>query len=191
MSGDARTANWRFVVPDEPPGMVVLPTQRSEAEPLAGVGPFPAVAVPDLTGWSLDGRRATAGLLGDLCRSVAPGGWLCLGFANALYPGAPRRGALRLAAVRRVLRRSGLDPAEVYLGLPGHRGPALLVPAGRRAELDYVLQRLFLTYTPPDSAAPRLRRRLLAAARGVAVVVPHPLRAALAPGYVVVARRPT
>jgi hypothetical protein len=202
---DARTLNWRFVVPDEPSGLLLLPVddESTESSVLAlregtgaflipADGTFPAVAAADLTAWTRrGGRRESARLLAQLCSTVSPGGWLCIGFANARYPGSPRwRRSLRLHAVRRVLRRSGMRAPEIYACLPDHRRPGLLVPLQRSAELDFVLRKLFLTYTSADSTWPGLRRRVLGLMHRAAVSAPHGARAALVPGYCLVSRRP-
>jgi hypothetical protein len=203
---DARSLNWRFVVPDEPSGLLLLPMgdERTDSSVPArrdgaGVfvapadGTFPAVAAADLAAWTRrGGRRESARLLAQLCSTVTPGGWLCVGFANARYPGSPRwRRSLRLHAVRRVLRQSGMAAPEVYACLPDHRRPGLLVPLHRGAELDFVLRKLFLTYTPADSSWPRLRRRVLGLMHHGALSAPHGARAALVPGFCLVSRRPT
>lgn len=202
---DARALNWRFVVPDEPVGLLLLPVgdettdtalvaRRHEIRPaFPREGTVPAVAVADLPGWTRHGgRRESARLLEQLCAAVAPGGWLCVGFANARYPGSPRwRRSLRLRAVRRVLRRSGMGAPEVYACLPDHRRPGLLVPVQRAAELDHVLSRLFLTYVPDGAAWLRLRRHALSLMRGSAAAAPHRVRAAFVPGYCLVSRRPS
>lgn len=202
---DARTLNWRFVVPDEPEGLLLLPVggERLEsavvAEPgpqgLASAlanGPYPAVAALDLGGWAARGGQGLPGrLLARLCSAVAPAGWLCVGFANPWYPGAPARtGSLAPRTALRVLRRGGLTGAEVYLALPSQRRPALLVPAARPAELGHVLDRLFFPYVPAELRLAMTRRELLAALRRGAAVAPHGLRIRLAPAYCVVARRP-
>jgi hypothetical protein len=200
---DARTLNWRYVVPDEPPGMLLLPvagettdravvaTPGGLAQLLADDAAFPAVAVMDLPSWSEHGGRAgSARLLGRLCGAVEPGGWLCLGFANARYPGSWRRSrTLRLRTVRRVLKRSGMAAPEVYAGLPHHTRPGILVPLRRRAELDFVLHHLFLTYAPADGRAPRLQRTALRLMRQAAVAGPHRGRSAFVPAYCLVTRR--
>jgi hypothetical protein len=190
---DARTLNWRFVVPDEPPGLLFLPPGGGPgglATALGG-GPYPAVAATDLG--SLTRRRpAEAGrMLARLCAAVAPGGWLCAGFANAGYPGTPPLvGGLRVQTARRVVRRAGLSEPDVYFALPHQRCPALLVPATRAVELDHVLRQLFLTYVPGDGAWAMAQRHLLAALRRGALRTPHLVRTLLAPGFYVVARRP-
>ncbi len=201
---DARTLNWRFVVPDEPEGLLFLPAD-GERHPSAGGagpgpggleaalggGPYPAVAVADLGSWARR-RPAEAGrTLARLCAAVAPGGWLCAGFANAGYPGTPPlAGALHIQAARRILRRSGLSELEVYFALPHQRCPALLVPAARPVELDHVLRQLFFTYVPGDGAWAMAQRYLLAALRRGALLTPHLIRTRFAPGFYVVARRP-
>jgi hypothetical protein len=201
---DARTLNWRFIVPDEPEGLLLLAVGDESTDsavaarrdgagdsPVLASAPFPAIAAADLPAWTgHGGRRESARLLAELCAAVEPGGWLCIGFANARYPGSPRwRRSLRLPAVRRVLRRSGMGEPDVYACLPDHRRPGLLVPLRRSAELDFVLRRLFLTYTSTDSSWPRLRRRVLGLMHDAAVLAPHRARAAFAPGYCLVTRR--
>jgi hypothetical protein len=202
---DARRLNWRFVVPDEPGGLLLLPIGEegdvhrvpsfqdgAGTLPREHAGAFPAIAAADLAGWTRHGGRSnSAGLLADLCAEVSPGGWLCVGFANSLYPRlSQRQGSMRLHAARRVLHRSGMAEPEVYACLPSHRRPGLLVPLRRPAELDFVLHRLFLTYAPTDARWPRLRRHLLALMQRCAVAAPHRVRVALAPGYCLVSRRP-
>jgi hypothetical protein len=201
---DARTLNWRFVVPDEPPGLLYLPVD-SEAPPGAVVAapgghglaatlrgaPFPAVAVPDLGRWAPRRPAEARRILARLAAALAPGGWLCAGFANACFPGTPAlTGALRLSSAERVLRRKGLSDLEVYLTLPAQRCPALLVPASRPVELDYVLRQLFLLYAPGEGDWAAARRQLLTLLGRGAMRVPHDLRMRFAPGFCVVARRP-
>jgi hypothetical protein len=202
---DARTLNWRFVVPDEPAGLLLLPvddelTSSGVTARRPDTGTFaappansvPAVVVPDLPSWAdRGGRRDSARLLGELCTAVQPGGWVCVGFANARYPGSPRRrGSLRLESVRRVLRRAGMSEPVVYTCLPDHRSPALLVPVQRSAELQFVLRHVFLTYLPGDATFPQLRRHVLALMQRAALAAPHEMRRAFLPAYCVVARRP-
>jgi hypothetical protein len=203
---DARVLNWRFVVPDEPEGLLLLPANgerlpgavvvESRPDCLASAlhrGPYPAIAVPDLGAWTSRRRRAAAGaLLARLCAGVGQAGWLYVGFANPWYPGAPARpGSLRVRTALRVLRRSGLSEFEVFFALPSQRRPALLVPTARRMELDHVLHRLFLTYVPAaESPWPTLRRQVLAVLRRGALIAPHRSRMQFAPAFGVVARRP-
>jgi hypothetical protein len=201
---DARTLNWRFVVPDEPEGLLYLPV-NDERVPLAVVaeeglrglavalrgGPYPAVAAPDLGRWARN-RPAQAGrMLARLSAAVAPGGWLCAGFANANYPATPAlTGALRIRSARRILRRAGLSDLEVYYSLPNQRCPALLVPAARPVELNHVLRYLFLTYLPGEGPWAAAQRHLLTLLRRGALRTPHGIRTRFAPGFYVIARRP-
>jgi hypothetical protein len=190
---DARTLNWRFLVPDEPVGMLVLPVgdEPGDRTPPA-LGTVPAVVALDLaaaTGHPT--RRQCRQLLTKLSTAVAPGGWLCVGFANAYYPRAPwRRGALTLTGASRTMRRAGLGPATVYAALPDHRHPALLVPLTGPDELRFALENLIATYEPAGPALPRLRRRLLQAQRRAALAAPPALRAATVPAYCLLSRRP-
>jgi hypothetical protein len=202
---DARTLNWQFVVPDEPEGLLLLPVQdecvaaaavvepdRAALEAALRRGPYPAVVALDLGRWTALGRQGSARrLLARLCAAVAPGRWLCVGFANAWYPGAPARsGTLGLLNAVRIIRRSGLSDVEVYLALPSQRHPAFLVPAARPTELSHVIDRLFFTYVPADLPWAMTRRELLAVLRRGAAHVPHGLRTQLAPGFCIVAMRP-
>ncbi len=189
---DARELNWRFVVPDEPEGLLVLDRaaagrDRRVTDALDGP-PRPAIVVPDVSIWS--GSRSPRRVLREVAGAVAPDGWLCVGFPNPWFPGA-RTGAVGLAAATATLRAAGLVPTDVYLPLPDHRRPALLVDARHPGQLDYVFRHVFLSYVPGASVWSRLVRRLLVGVRRAAVGVPHRLRARLAPAYVVIARRPS
>jgi len=184
---DARSSNWRFVVPsdDLDPLLLDEPAVLRGAT-LTGQS-SPAVVVPDVGAWADTARPS--GVVDLAAAAVADGGWLCVGFGNRLFPGG-RRGAMTLRTARRRLHRAGLVTERVYLPLPDHRHPALLVDAAGRAQLDHVFRTLFLTYLPGSSTRVSMARRLLSAARGAAVLTPHRLRVALAPGYLVLARRP-
>jgi hypothetical protein len=200
---DARLLNWRFIVPGEPEGLLLLP---AGAETLPGAvtpakdpsgGPqlidpcYPAIAVPDLAAWLSRGRRrATACLLADLAAAVAPGGWLCAGFANRWCPIAPlRAGSLPSGRALRVIRRAGLTEAELYAALPGHRRAAFLVPLARRAEMDHMLRFLFQTSVPERGLGAVAFRRILHILRRAAILTPR-VRRHLVPAYYLVARRP-
>ena len=106
----------------------------------------PAVVLPDVALW----KASPTSVLDLAAAAVAEGGWLCVGFANRLFPGG-RRGAMTLHTAQRRLRRAGLVVQRVYLPLPDHRHPALLVDAAGRAQLDHVFRTLFLTYLPGSS----------------------------------------
>jgi hypothetical protein len=195
---DARASNWRYVVPSEPTVALLAAPGGVSVETVLSGPEQDALVAPDLGGWSdrtspRPGPALAAGqLLEALCGRVAPGGWLCVGFANRWYLARPlARGSLSLGAARRVLARTGLTAAVTYVALPDHRHPALLVPADRAAELDHVLHRMLLTYVPNGAPLPRLSRRVLAALRAAAVRAPHRLRVRLLPGYLLVARRPS
>lgn len=189
---DARTANWRFVVPEGAAEVQLLDDEaaslyRSPLDALASEAR--AVVVPDLAVWV--GRAGVPGVLAAIGSRLAPGGWLCVGFPNLLFPTSPgQRGAMTLRAAKAALRSQGLHAERVYLPLPDHRRAALLVDAGSPAQLEYVFRRLFLTYVPGGSPGVLLLRRLLVLARRLALVAPQPLRVALAPGYLLVVRRP-
>jgi hypothetical protein len=212
---DARASNWRFVVPDEPAGMLELPVDDEPVDvpalALAAVpgpvpaartsadgghlrtGKYPAVVALDVAGSTRrPTRRECTRRLAELAAAVAPGGWLCVGFANAHYPRSPwQPGSLTPALAERTLRRAGLEPATVYAALPDHRHPAMLIPLSGPAELQFALQHLVPTYEPAGAAHPRLRRRLLHAQRSAALAAPPVLRAALVPAYCLLSRRPT
>jgi hypothetical protein len=192
-SPDARELNWRFVLPDEPAGLLVLDREqagrhRSLADALDNTTSA-GIVVPDLSLWA--DRRSGPCLLVDVAQAVAPGGWLCVGFPNRLLlPGSVNaRGSMALRTARATLRTAGLTMTAVYLPLPDHRHPALLVDARHRGELDYFFEHLFVTYLPGSSVRVRLLRRLLVAVRRVGLLMPHRVRVACAPGYCVVAWR--
>jgi hypothetical protein len=199
---DARLLNWRFIVPAEPEGLLLL---SAAGETLPGaVTPeehapdrrfparrYPAVAIPDLAVWLPSHRRgATARLLADLAVAVAPGGWLCAGFANRWYPVAPlRTGSLSCACALRTIRRAGLTRAELYAALPEQRRAAFLVPLARRAEMDHMLRVLFETSFPEGVRGVTVFRRILSLLRWAALVAPR-ARRYLMPAYYLVAQRP-
>ena len=199
---DERLLNWRFIVPGEPEGLLLLP---AGAETLPGaVTPekdtlglqlpdrrHPAVAVPDLAAWLPRHRRGTAvRLLADLAATVAPGGWLCAGFANSWYPVAPlRAGSLSCGRAIRTIRKAGLTGIELYAALPGHRRAAFLVPLTRRAEMDHMLRVLFETSFPEGGLGAAASRRILCILRRAALAAPR-TRRHLVPAYYLVARRP-
>ncbi|MDX6228995.1 MAG: hypothetical protein QOI76_2385 [Frankiales bacterium] len=192
-SADARELNWRFVLPDEPAGLLLLGREEAHLHRRLADARGPAtsagVVVPDLSVWA--SRLSGHGVLRDAAQAVAPGGWLCVGFPNRLFPGAAAaRGAMALHTAKATLRAAGLAPRTVYLSLPDHRHPAVLVDARLRGQLDYVFQHQFLTYVPGSSARVRLARRGLVAVRRIALVMPQWLRVACAPGYCVLAWRP-
>ncbi len=190
---DARTSNWRFVVPAAPPAPVVVGAGGMPAGEVLGGPALPAVVAPDLAGPD-DGTgtvHSPVELLAALCARTAPGGWICVGFANRWYARAPfARRSLGLDRVRREMVRNGLVVVATYVALPDHRHPALLVPAQRPAELDHVLRRMLVTYVPPSAPFPRLARRVLSILRAVAVRTPNAVRLRVLPGYFVVAGRP-
>jgi hypothetical protein len=206
---DARLLNWRFVVPGEPAGLLLLaaggetlpgavtPIPGALGQTLAGRR-YPAVAVPDLAAWVARGRRASrprgrtaaTRLLADLTAAVAPGGWLCVGFPNRWYPAAPlRAGSLSLPAAQAVLRRAGLAGAQVHAALPDQRRAAFLVPLDRPAEMDHMLRVLFETSFPAGGRGAAPFRRCLDVLRRLALTAPR-VRRHLVPAYYLTARRP-
>lgn len=199
---DARLLNWRFVVPGEPEGLLLLPagteTLPGAVTPKAGVlgsavlgRCYPAVAAPDLAAWAPHRKRAAAPrLLAGLAAAVAPGGWLCVGFPNRWYPGAPMRaGSLSSSRAVRTIRRAGLTGAELYAALPEQRRAAFLVPLARRTEMDHMLRVLFDTSFPSGGRGAVTFRRILSVMRRVALAAPR-TRQHFVPAYYLVARRP-
>ena len=199
---DARLFNWRFLVPGEPAGLLLLP---ADAETLPGAvaaerGAFrpaqldrryPAVAVPDLAAWVPSGRPAkTSSLLATLAAAVAPGGWLCVGFPNRWYPAAPlRAGSLSLRDALDVIQRAGLTGPQIYAALPDQRRAAYLVPLARPAEMNHMLRFFFETSIPARGRAAFAGRRIMSAARRAALAAPR-ARRHLVPAYYLVAGRP-
>ena len=209
--GDARALNWRFLVPCEPAGLLLLaaadetlpgavqPRRAAAglAQALDGGRSYPAVALPDVGAWSplLGGGRGgrPAALLARAAAAVAPGGWLYAGFGNRCYPPAVLdRRALTLAAASRALAAAGLEPAGAWLAFPDHRCPAYLVGSSHPGELEYFLRTLFIPHVAGGSrVAARAAQLALAAGRRAALAVPPRLRPRLAPAYALVATRPT
>jgi hypothetical protein len=199
---DARLLNWRFVVPGEPEGLLLLPadteTVPSAVTPTRDVlaqtlldRHYPAVAVPDLAVWVRHGQRTAASrLLATLAAAVAPGGWLCVGFPNRWYVAAPlRTGSTSLSAALETVRRAGLTEAEVYAALPDQRRAAFLVPLARPAEMNHMLRVLFETSFPSGGRGAVTFRRILSLLRHVACAAPR-ARRHLVPAYYLIAQRP-
>jgi hypothetical protein len=206
---DHRPLNWRFVVPSEPDGLLLLPAADEAAEVPGAVvcdpgraalrerpGSYPAVVVADLGRWAGGGRRRRAAaareLLAEAAAAVAPGGWLYASFANPWYPLRSGGGAgLTLAAAGGVLRDAGLRPSSAWLAFPDQRTTAYLVPAGGGPELEYFMRTFFFPYAAgPVAWKARLRQRALKLMRGVALLAPVRLRPRFAPAFAIVAERP-
>ena len=201
---DARALNWRFVVPDEPEGLLLLPIAderlpnstavrpgRPSLDAALRAGPYPAIVAPDVGSWSSFGGGDPVRLLTLLASSVAPGGWLYAGLANPWYPHARRgRRSLGRRAALRALRACGFEDFETYLAFPDERCPAYLVSTTRPAELEYFLRSLFLPYAGAARGwRARVRQRLLSSMRAAALLVPHGTRLRFAPALGIVARR--
>jgi hypothetical protein len=198
---DARTLNWRFVVPECPDRLLLLPvagesvpeatmcaTSAGELAAALREGPYGAVVAPDLTAWAARNHRPVRPLLEALGSALEPGGWLYVGF-RAVPSGATGR-RLSHAAATRTLRDSGLETEEVYFALPSPACAAYLIPSTRTAELDHFLRTVFFPYAASDSAwRGRLRQVALAAGRRAALSAPGWLRLRLAPAFGLVAGR--
>jgi hypothetical protein len=199
---DARTLNWRFVTPDVPGGLLLLPVGAESltaavipdrtGPSLSAVlseGPYLAVAAPDLGPWG-GFAGGPERLLARLATAVRDEGWLCAGFSNPWSPLRPAGGEhLSLRKARRVLRRAGFGRIDTYLAFPDHRRPAYLTSSGA-PELRYFLRRFFLPYVGDlRGVRARLKQRALRLIRTATLVTPHPIRIRFAPAYVLVARR--
>jgi hypothetical protein len=208
---DHRPLNWRFVVPSEPDGLLLLPAADEAGEVPGAVvcdpgraalreraGPYPAVVVADVGRWAgaRAGRRGRGGdareLLAEAAAAVAAGGWLYASFANPWYPLRSQGGAgLTLATAAGVLRGAGLRPSSAWLAFPDQRTTAYLVPAGGGPELEYFMRTFFFPYATGSSAwKARLRQRALKLMRRGALLAPVPLRPRFAPAFAIVAERP-
>jgi len=202
---DARTMNWRFVVPATTGSLLVLPVHDEEVpgavapsrtgpalRAALAEGPYTAVVAADLSRWTSEVGMTTPRLLAALAGAVAPGGYLYAGFPGRLYPlQVASRGAVVPFRVRSALRRQGLQVASTFIALPTAACPALIVPVDSPAALDYVLRNLSFPYAP--SSRPfvgRARQELVRAMQAAAVRAPHSLRVAGAPGHAVLAVRP-
>jgi hypothetical protein len=206
---DHRPLNWRFVVPGEPHGLLLLAAADEAGEVPGAVvcdperaalrgraGPYPAVVVADLGRWSQTragrgrGREARE-LLAEAAAAVAPGGWLYASFANPWYPLRSGGGGLTLAAAASVLHGAGLQPTSTWLAFPDQRTAAYLVPAGGGPELAYFMRTFFFPYATDGSARKaRIKQRALTLMRRVSLVAPARLRSRFAPAFAVVAERP-
>jgi SAM-dependent methyltransferase len=202
---DVRWLNWRFVVPDEPQGLLLLPVGHERVpgavvpEDVGGSLPdvlsprrFPAIVAADLHPWfSLVGGPLR--LVETLADSVRPGGWLYVGWANPLHPSRARSLGVATTAsrVEQTLRRHGYSDVRRYLAFPHHRCPAYLVRAGG-AELDYFLRRLAFPYADAKHRhAHPWRVRARAGALAAAIAAPDFLRVPLAPAFSIMAIRGT
>lgn len=212
---DHRPLNWRFVVPSEPDGLLLLAAADEAGEVPGAVvcdpgraalrersGSYPAVVIADLGHWARTeaahrgvgrGRGGSAKeLLAEAAAAVAPGGWLYASFANPWYPLRSNGGAgLTLAAAAGVLRGAGLQPSSSWLAFPDQRTTAYLVPAGGGPELEYFMRTFFFPYATGGSARKaRIKQRALTLMRRVSLVAPPRLRSRFAPAFAIVAERP-
>jgi hypothetical protein len=202
---DARTMNWRFVVPATTGSLLVLPVNDVEVpgalapsrtgpglRAALAEGPYSAVVAADVSRWTSEVGLSTPRLLAALADAVAPGGHLYAGFPGRLYPlQAGTRGAVLPFRVRSALTRHGLQVAATFVALPTASCPALIVPVDSPEALDYVLRNLSFPYTP--SSRPivgRSRQAVVRAMQAAAARAPHGLRVAGAPGHGVLAVRP-
>jgi hypothetical protein len=202
---DARTTNWRFVVPaatgsqlvlpvgdEQPPGAVTPARTPAGLRAALAEGPWTAVVAADLSRWTSVAGLPTVQLLALLADAVAPGGYLFAGFPGRLYPmHLASRGAVLPARAKRVVRRRGLELVSTYVALPTASCPALIVPVDSAAELDYVLRNLTFPYTPSNRpVVGRARQELMRVMQAAAQRAPHDLRVAGAPGHAMLAVRP-
>jgi hypothetical protein len=210
---DHRPLNWRFVVPSEPHGLLLLAAADEAGEVPGAVvcdperaalrgrsGSYPAVVVADLGRWARTtashrgrGRSGDAKeLLAEAAAAVAPGGWLYASFANPWYPLRSGGGAgLTLAAAATVLRGAGLQPSSAWIVFPDERTAAYMVPAGGGPELEYFMRTFFFPYATGGSARKaRIKQRALTLMRRVSLVAPARLRSRFAPAFAIVAERP-
>jgi hypothetical protein len=204
VAADARVLNWRFVVPGEPDGLLLLPVD-GEATPgaevvdqapdaLAGalVHSYPAVVAPDLTAWARAHHRGADDLLAALAGAVDRAGWIYAGFANRTSPASPwARGSLGRKRATEVLRRAGITEVEVLAALPDQRCPAFLLSTDDPAVLDYFLRRLFFPHAGGVAGwRARARQQLLRVLRAGALAASHSARVRHAPALAIIGRRP-
>ena len=81
---DARGSNWRFVVPTGDAVPVILDDGQALREAGLRDRSSPAVVLPDVALW----KASPTSVLDLAAAAVAEGGWLCVGFANRLFPAA-------------------------------------------------------------------------------------------------------
>ncbi|MCW2614754.1 MAG: hypothetical protein JWN08_1748 [Frankiales bacterium] len=199
---DARTLNWRFITPELPGDLLLLPVRNERLEGASHAHRsawgledslsrrYGAVVAPDVTGWlpDLPGTTATR-LLERLAAAVRPGGWLYVGMQTRPAAAGPRR--MTPVAARRVLTGAGFDDVQLWFPLPWVSCPAFLVPAARGAELDHFLSTAFFPYSDDRSAwRGRARQQALSLASRAALRTPHAWRVRCAPSLALLARRP-
>lgn len=185
---DARSDNWRFIVPSEPDDLLVLAADIDsiDLDRIRAHGPYGGIAVTDLGAVATALERSAGAVVAALAAALADDGWLLVGYSNRWSPLRAGRG-LAHRRVRGLLASAGLRASGSYLPLPDSAHPAMIVPASRRAELDHVLRSLFLNYLPADAGIPAWQRRLLPLVRALATIAPHRLRVAFAPAFYEVA----
>lgn len=197
-SADIRRTNWWYVLPpvdgcvlvvgddDQaetfPERVVTRPNHAALSAALLE-GPYPAIAVPDLDG--LVAGDDDLALVRAVAGAVAPTGWMYAGFSNRPL----RRGALSVAKVRRILRSAGLVDVRLFLAAPDHVTPAYLIPAGRRAEVDFFLRVLFFPYSRGSGARAAAKRLALRVLWLGASISPPWARASAWPSVAFVAKR--
>ncbi|MEO8556515.1 MAG: hypothetical protein ABI474_07570 [Actinomycetota bacterium] len=191
---DARSDNWRFLLPaDVEPLVVCGPADlpRGRLAPRSQ----PALAVPDLGRLARSSMQTAERLVADLVLLLQPGGWLCVGFDSTTSPASwPHlRTAAGRSGVVHVLQ--GLQVSiTVYAALPGAQCPALLIPTEDGAAFEYALHHVLYPHTRSTSALRgRAEVTALGVARSAALHMPDRIRASLlrtfAPGLIVVGRR--
>ncbi|HVL90645.1 MAG TPA: hypothetical protein VM841_10480 [Actinomycetota bacterium] len=195
---DVRRMNWWYVLPPATgPVLLVGDAAHMDAfsDPIIASGldeslravaatRYGGIAVPDLDAVFHAGPSEFDGLR-TLMAAVEPGGWFYGGFSNRPL----RRKGLSLGRVRTLLHLAGMRDHRVFLAAPDHVTPAYLIPAARRAEMDFFLRMFFFPYSRASGTRAAVRRMALRFLRVGTSVSPAWLRARVWPSVAVVARK--
>lgn len=195
---DVRRTNWWYVLPEVTgpvlvvgdadqaatfPDRFVTPADHASATAALNGGRYEAVAVPDLD--RVVDRGNALAFLQTVSGAISPSGWLYGGFSNRPL----KRGGLSVTRLRRLLRAAGLGNVHLYLVAPDHVTPAYLIPAERRAELNFFLRVLFFPYSRAPGTRGALKRLALRILWVGASVSPARARAFAWPSAAFVATR--
>jgi hypothetical protein len=199
---DARPLNWRFIVPDEPSGILLLgvgdervddavvpPRRREDLDLALEKTRYPAIVCADLGGWAAVAGTGSRALLARLSASLEPGGWLYAVVENRAYPRRPARsGSMTLSSARAAFTAGGLEDVRPFIVLPEASSPAYVISLSDEHAFAHFLRHLFVPYVPGGSVQVRMERQVLAATSRVALRLPHRARTPLAPAFALLGR---
>lgn len=194
VGGDGRLAatrrvDWRFLL-DRPDPELVLTAGRPDADLVAGLVAVAGSVRPVSSAGAAHGDLVVvAGPLGDAefaaaASAVRPGGWIVVeadGVLGRLRHPLARRRPRHTTRTVRALRGNGFEAVTTHLALPRREAPTALVSLDRAGGLATWLGRL---------RSGRKGRLARLAARAVPLAIRSGVVASIAPGSVVIGRRP-